>query len=53
LLLTGFLFGVSNVHYWQDAFLWRFREEFQRQSILPYLKEAHQKENMGTGIAPA
>lgn len=45
-LITGFLFGVSNVHYWQDAFLWRFREEFQRNSIMPYLKEAHEKENL-------
>jgi len=38
--LVGFLFGLSNVHYFQDAFLWRFREEFQRQSILPYIKRA-------------
>jgi hypothetical protein len=43
--LVGFIFGISNMHYYQDAFLWRFREEFQRNSILPYLKEARVAEN--------
>lgn len=36
-LLYGFVIGLSLVHYYLDAFLWRFREPFQRQSILPYL----------------
>jgi hypothetical protein len=28
---------MSNIHYFQDAFFWRFREQFQRDSIMPYL----------------
>lgn len=44
--LVGFIFGISNMHYYQDAFLWRFREEFQRNSIMPYLKEARLAENV-------
>ena len=43
--IVGFLLGLSNVHYFQDAFLWRFREQFQRQSILPYLKQARMIES--------
>lgn len=39
-LMNGFLIGMSNVHYYQDAFLWRFREKFQRESIMPYLLKA-------------
>lgn len=40
LLLLGVYFGLSNVHYYQDAFFWRFREKFQRESIMPYLLQA-------------
>lgn len=36
-LLIGAIFGLGNVHYFLDAFLWRFREPYQRQAILPYL----------------
>lgn len=33
----GLAVGMSNVHYYQDAFFWRFREQYQRDSILPFL----------------
>jgi len=36
----GIYFGLANVHYYQDAFFWRFREKFQRESIMPYLLQA-------------
>lgn len=36
-LLTGIWLGVICCHYFLDAFLWRFREPFARQTILPYL----------------
>lgn len=39
-LLIGVYFGLANVHYYQDAFFWRFREKFQRESIMPYLLQA-------------
>lgn len=48
-LVMGILFGISNVHYFQDAFLWRFREQFQRESIMPYLIEAKQHESGQAG----
>ncbi len=38
LLAVGILQGLSNVHYFQDAFLWRFREAHNRSAILQYLK---------------
>lgn len=38
--LLGVYVGLSNVHYFQDAFFWRFREKFQRESIMPYLMQA-------------
>ena len=44
-ILNGFVLGFAFVHYFQDAFIWRFRDPFQRQSILPYLK---QPKNRGT-----
>ncbi|MGH9553396.1 MAG: hypothetical protein ACRD3W_28705, partial [Terriglobales bacterium] len=37
-LLVGFLFGMGFAHNWQDAFIWRFRESFNREAFLPYLK---------------
>ena len=36
-VLMGVVLGMGNVHYFLDAFLWRFREPYQRQAILPYL----------------
>lgn len=48
-LMNGLLIGMSNVHYYQDAFLWRFREKFQRESILPYIMKA--RKDLG-GPAP-
>jgi hypothetical protein len=36
--MAGLVMGGSLVHYFLDAFIWRFREEFQRQTILPFLK---------------
>lgn len=37
-MLFGAVIGLGNVHYFLDAFIWRFREPYPRQSILPYLK---------------
>ncbi len=39
-VLTGIYVGLSNIHYYQDAFFWRFREKHQRDSIMPYLMSA-------------
>lgn len=39
-ILLGVYFGLANVHYFQDAFFWRFREQFQRDSIMPFLMQA-------------
>jgi hypothetical protein len=39
-LLIGALYGIGFAHYWQDAFIWKFREPFNRQMTLPYLKPA-------------
>ena len=36
-MLIGALIGLVNVHYFLDAFMWRFREPYQRAAILPYL----------------
>jgi hypothetical protein len=36
-ILAGTILGLGNVHYFLDAFLWKFREPYQRQAILPYL----------------
>lgn len=40
LFFIGVYTGLANVHYYQDAFFWRFREKFQRESIMPYLLQA-------------
>ncbi len=37
-ILLGVVFGFGFTHYFLDAFLWRFREAYQRETILPYLK---------------
>jgi len=39
-IAMALLFGLGFTHYFLDAFLWRFRESYQRQTILPYLKTA-------------
>jgi hypothetical protein len=36
-IVAGLLMGLANTHYFLDAFLWRFREKYQRETILPYL----------------
>lgn len=36
-LFYGLAIGLVNCHYFLDAFIWRFREPYQRQAILPYL----------------
>ena len=41
-LMLGLSVGMSNIHYFQDAFFWRFREQYQRDSIMPYLLQARQ-----------
>lgn len=38
--LTGLSTGIAFTHYLQDAFIWRLRNEFNRRSLLPYLKPA-------------
>jgi hypothetical protein len=30
--------GIALCHFFLDAFIWRFREPYQRQAVLPYLK---------------
>jgi hypothetical protein len=32
--------GIAICHFYLDAFIWRFREPYQRQAVLPYLKIA-------------
>ncbi len=36
--LFGFVLGMGMIHYWQDAFMWRFREPFYRETVLAYLR---------------
>lgn len=43
-LLMGCSIAMSNIHYFQDAFFWRFREQFQRDSIMPYLLQGRHVE---------
>jgi hypothetical protein len=35
--VIGVLIGLVHIHYFLDAFMWRFREPYQRTAILPYL----------------
>jgi len=37
-ILVGMVYGLTLSHYFLDAFIWRFREPFNRTSILSYLK---------------
>lgn len=39
-VLLGIMMGIGNTHYFQDAYIWRFREPFNRKAILTYLKPA-------------
>lgn len=41
-VVAGVVFGLANIHYYLDAFLWRFREEYQRKTVLPYLLRPRQ-----------
>src|SRR5262249_22236445 len=36
-ILAGTIIGFANCHYFLDAFLWRFREQYQREAVLPYI----------------
>ncbi len=36
--LAGLLLGLTFAHYFVDAFMWKFREPFQRKAILAFLK---------------
>ena len=38
-VILGTLLAFGFSHYFLDAFLWRFREPYQRETILPYLKK--------------
>lgn len=37
-ILAGVVYGMTLSHYFLDAFIWRFREPFNRSAILDYLK---------------
>lgn len=36
--VVGIVAGVGMVHYYQDAFMWRFREPFYQEPVLSYLR---------------
>ncbi len=36
-LLKGIVLGFGMVHYYLDGFIWRFRDKFPREAMLPYL----------------
>lgn len=36
-LLRGAIFGLGMVHCYLDGFIWRFRDKFPREAMLPYL----------------
>lgn len=38
ILLSGFIIGLTLIHYLQDAFLWRLRDPVIKKRIIPYLK---------------
>ena len=42
-IIAGVYLGVANTHYLLDAFLWRFREEHARKTILPFLLTQRKK----------
>jgi hypothetical protein len=41
-LFLGTIIGLALCHFFLDAFIWRFREAYPRQAILPYLKSKQQ-----------
>ena len=41
-LFLGTVIGLALCHFFLDAFIWRFREAYPRQAILPYLKTKQQ-----------
>lgn len=41
-LFLGTVIGLALCHFFLDAFIWRFREAYPRQAILPYLKSKQQ-----------
>lgn len=41
-IVGGLVFALANIHYYLDAFIWRFREEYQRKAVLPYLLKPRQ-----------
>ena len=43
-VLAGTYMGIANLHYLHDAFLWRFREEHARKTILPFLMSHRKKQ---------
>ncbi|MBX9947781.1 MAG: hypothetical protein K2Y39_01330 [Candidatus Obscuribacterales bacterium] len=43
-VLAGTYMGIANLHYLHDAFLWRFREEHARKTILPFLMSYRKKQ---------
>lgn len=36
-VLKGAILGLGMVHYYLDGFIWRFRDKFPREAMLPYL----------------
>jgi hypothetical protein len=42
-IFGGVILGFASIHFWLDAFLWRFREPHVRQSTMPYLIKARQQ----------
>jgi hypothetical protein len=47
-IVAGIYIGLANGHYLLDAFLWRFREQHARQSILPHLLRNRSKPMAGS-----
>lgn len=37
-LASAILIGFGMIHYWHDGLIWAFKDEFNRRSILPYLR---------------
>jgi hypothetical protein len=52
-LMIGFALGGGLAHYWTDAFLWRFREPFNRENILSFLVAEKEANFAGTDVGNA
>lgn len=37
--MLSIVLGMGMVHYFQDAFMWRFREQYYRDTVLSYLRQ--------------